>query len=169
MQGAASQWALFLECLPDATQSPVLWPEQQQVELLQNSPTLKECRQRRAALQQEWDNIAQQIASCDGRRFNEGDRLLCALSVLSASSVFALKSDLLPHHLSSISFAFFNSQHYLTPDYFHALSSLVVFEQGQECRIVKFVYSCCIIQKSYVRTWSVAPRQALQTIYMRIY
>ncbi|CAL8465053.1 g4588 [Coccomyxa elongata] len=70
-KGAASQWAPFLECLPDATDSPVLWPEQQQAELLQKSPTLKECRQRRAALQQEWENIAQQITSSDGRRFSE--------------------------------------------------------------------------------------------------
>lgn len=71
-QGGDSQWAPFLDCLPEATLSPVLWSEELQTELLQNSPTLKECRQRRAALRQEWDTISQRIASSDTRRFSQG-------------------------------------------------------------------------------------------------
>ncbi|EIE20473.1 rubisco small subunit N-methyltransferase, partial [Coccomyxa subellipsoidea C-169] len=74
-KGEESRWAPFLECLPEATLSPVLWPEEVQDELLKNSPTLKECRARRAALQQEWDVIAQRIATGDARRFSGGDEL----------------------------------------------------------------------------------------------
>ncbi len=51
----------------------MLWPEEVQDELLKNSPTLKECRARRAALQQEWDVISQRIATGDARRFSGGD------------------------------------------------------------------------------------------------
>lgn len=80
----------------------MLWPEEQQAELLQKSPTLRECRQRRAALQQEWETIAQRIASSDGRRFSEGDRLLCDLPASSPSNALSALNGcafeaLLPH------------------------------------------------------------------------
>ncbi|KAK9917898.1 hypothetical protein WJX75_009348 [Coccomyxa subellipsoidea] len=91
-KGGESQWAPFLDCLPEATLSPVLWSEELQTELLQNSPTLKECRQRRAALRQEWDTISQRIASSDTRRFSQDvynlDAFERAMSVVLAHAAY---------------------------------------------------------------------------------
>lgn len=40
-QGAASEWALFLQSLPPATLTPILWPDEERQQLLRGSPVLQ--------------------------------------------------------------------------------------------------------------------------------
>ena len=71
LQGDKSEWAPFLDALPEAVPSPVFWAKQQQEELLRGSPVLKEAKARAAALQKEWSAIQEKV-SADPSRFDQG-------------------------------------------------------------------------------------------------
>ena len=71
MQGEKSEWAPFLEALPEFVPSPMFWTAQQQEELLRGSPVLKEARERAKALHREWCAIQQNL-SADGGAFDTG-------------------------------------------------------------------------------------------------
>jgi histone-lysine N-methyltransferase SETD3 len=91
--GAASEWAPLLATLPAASDSPVLWPDEQRAVLLRGSPTLGESRAREAALREEWAAVAAAIAaSPDPAAFppavlNEGS-FLAAMSVVLAHAAY---------------------------------------------------------------------------------
>lgn len=92
---AASEWKALLQTLPQATLTPVLWPDDERQQLLRGSPVLQvghvlacflkpanpvvcfayractakllqEARSREQALRQEWQSIAATIAQADG-------------------------------------------------------------------------------------------------------
>eukprot|EP00882_Tetradesmus_deserticola_P007360 GHRQ01007754.1.p1 GENE.GHRQ01007754.1~~GHRQ01007754.1.p1 ORF type:complete len:476 (+),score=189.66 GHRQ01007754.1:146-1573(+) len=69
-RGAASSWSQLLQTLPHSTASPVLWEEQERVELLTGSPVLQEARSRQAALQQQWAQLHEQHFSQAADRFS---------------------------------------------------------------------------------------------------
>ena len=67
MQGKASEWAVFLEALPESVPSPVFWPYEQQQELLRGSKVLKEAQNRTAALQKEWAGIQERVSAAPSK------------------------------------------------------------------------------------------------------
>jgi len=69
-QGAQSAWSQLLQTLPDSTASPILWEDQDRVELLTGSPVLTEARQRHSALQQQWATLSSQHRTQAADRFN---------------------------------------------------------------------------------------------------
>eukprot|EP00878_Enallax_costatus_P003647 GHUV01003861.1.p1 GENE.GHUV01003861.1~~GHUV01003861.1.p1 ORF type:complete len:495 (+),score=148.67 GHUV01003861.1:1566-3050(+) len=69
-KGAASSWCQLLHTLPDTTSSPILWADQDRVELLTGSPVLTEARNRQNALQQQWSNLSKQHFQPNSDRFN---------------------------------------------------------------------------------------------------
>lgn len=48
MQGPSSEWSTFLRTLPQATLTPILWPDEERQQLLRGSPVLEVCSQRQA-------------------------------------------------------------------------------------------------------------------------
>ena len=63
LQGSSSPWKDFVDTLPQTTNSPTLWPPEEQSEYLQGSPALQEAQARSKALDAEWDSISQQMAA----------------------------------------------------------------------------------------------------------
>ena len=55
-------WAPLLASLPDTSDSPVLWPEEERKELLRGSPVLSEARERDAALDRQWGELEKVVA-----------------------------------------------------------------------------------------------------------
>lgn len=73
-QGQSSSWHDFVKSLPDTTNSPVLWSPEEQSDLLQGSPALKEAQARAQALNVEWDSLSQQIQA-DQAQKSDSERL----------------------------------------------------------------------------------------------
>ena len=71
LQGDKTEWAPFLNTLPESVPSPVFWAAGQQEELLRGSPVLKEAKARAAALQKEWSAILEKV-SADPSKFDPG-------------------------------------------------------------------------------------------------
>jgi histone-lysine N-methyltransferase SETD3 len=69
-RGSGSPWCQLLQTLPHSTASPILWEDQERVELLTGSPVLKEARDRQAALQQQWTQLNEQHFSKATDRFS---------------------------------------------------------------------------------------------------
>lgn len=69
-QGSGSQWCQLLQTLPDSTASPILWEDQDRIELLTGSPVLTEARNRHSALQQQWANLSSSHFSSSRDRFS---------------------------------------------------------------------------------------------------
>jgi len=63
LQGSSSPWKDFVDTLPQTTNSPTLWPPEEQSEYLQGSPALQEAQARSKALDAEWDSVSQQMAA----------------------------------------------------------------------------------------------------------
>lgn len=63
LQGSSSPWKDFVDTLPQTTNSPTLWPPEEQSEYLQGSPALQEAQARSKALNTEWDSVSQQMAA----------------------------------------------------------------------------------------------------------
>lgn len=69
-EGPASSWCQLLQTLPDTTLSPILWADQDRVELLTGSPVLAEARSRQDALQQQWSDLSKQHFQANSGKFN---------------------------------------------------------------------------------------------------
>lgn len=100
-QGPDSPWCQLLHTLPDSTSSPILWEDQDRVELLTGSPMLTEARNRQNALQQQWTNLHKQhfkphTDKFNPEVFNEADfmRTFCVVlactAYLPSAECFAL-------------------------------------------------------------------------------
>lgn len=63
LQGSDTPWQAFVDTLPQTTNSPILWPLEEQSELLQGSPSLQEAQARSKALDAEWDSVSHQISA----------------------------------------------------------------------------------------------------------
>lgn len=61
MQAVQPQWQLLVSSLPEKVDTPVLWPPNEQTELLQGSTALQEAQSRMQALDAEWQSIAEQM------------------------------------------------------------------------------------------------------------
>jgi len=99
--GSASQWAQLLHTLPQSTESPILWDDQERAELLRGSPLLEEARQRQATLQQQWAQLSDKWFNPSPEKFsptvfNESNflRSFCVVlghaQYLPSASCFAL-------------------------------------------------------------------------------
>jgi histone-lysine N-methyltransferase SETD3 len=91
-KGSSSNWAPLLATLPETTNSPILWDDQQRAELLTGSPTLLEARKRHDTLLQQWADLSQQLAAAGPAAFppevfNEANFMRCFCVVL-ASAVY---------------------------------------------------------------------------------
>jgi histone-lysine N-methyltransferase SETD3 len=99
--GSASSWAQLLHTLPQSTESPILWDDQERAELLRGSPLLDEARQRQATLQQQWSQLSEKWFNASPDKFsptvfNESNflRSFCVVlghaQYLPSASCFAL-------------------------------------------------------------------------------
>ncbi len=83
LQGSSSPWKEFVDTLPQTTNSPTLWPPEEQSEYLQGSPALQEAQARSKALDTEWDSVSQQLAADPSQQAD------CEQSCHSRSSQYA--------------------------------------------------------------------------------
>ncbi|KAI8470254.1 MAG: rubisco small subunit N-methyltransferase [Monoraphidium minutum] len=96
--GGGGAYAPLLAALPESTDSPILWDDKERDELLRGSPVLEEARARRAALQQQWAQLAEQWAAAepatfDAAAFNEASFLRAFAVVLANAGQEVLLND----------------------------------------------------------------------------
>eukprot|EP00887_Chlorella_sp_A99_P004667 scaffold4.g4667.t1 len=95
-RGATSPWAPLLACLPQETDSPLLWPEEERARLLAGSPVREEAAAREAALRQEWAGIAAAAAAAGGGAAGYAPAAFSEAAFLRAFSVVLAQAAFLP-------------------------------------------------------------------------
>lgn len=90
--GAASPSHAFISTLPAATMTPLLWEDCELTELLAGSPALPEAQSRKAALQQQWQDLQERVFSQDTTKFPQSvynqAAFQAAFSVVLAHAVY---------------------------------------------------------------------------------
>lgn len=89
-----SQWAPLLATLPEAIDTPVLWPDDERQALLKGSPVLEEARARERALDEEWESIVGAAAAAAADVQLDGNSSLQAFK--NAMSVVLATASYLP-------------------------------------------------------------------------
>ncbi|DBA68672.1 TPA: hypothetical protein ACH3X2_013468 [Trebouxia sp. C0005] len=90
-KGSTSPWKDFVDTLPQTTNSPTLWPPEEQSEYLQGSPALQEAQARSTALDAEWDSVSQQMAADPSQQADlkiNRDIFRSAVAVVIAHAVY---------------------------------------------------------------------------------